>query len=86
MQSSFEDAFFNKNNSTMAVAARTLNDITTYHIWKDRCNVRRDIMPSVIIANNTYHIWKDRCNVRRDIMPSVIIANNMGGIYFHHQG
>jgi hypothetical protein len=40
----------------MAVAARTLNDIATFHIWKDRCNVlySRDIMPSVITANN---IW-----------------------------
>jgi hypothetical protein len=56
MQPSFEDTFFNENNSTMAVAARTLNDIATYHIWKDRCNVLygRDVMPSVVIANN---IW-----------------------------
>jgi hypothetical protein len=40
----------------MAVAARTLNDIATYHIWKDRCNVLygRDVTPSVVTANN---IW-----------------------------
>jgi hypothetical protein len=30
MQPSFEDAFFNENNSTMAVATRTLNDIATF--------------------------------------------------------
>jgi hypothetical protein len=56
MQPSFKDAFFNENNSTMAVAARTLNDIATYHIWKDRCNILygRDVTPSVVIANN---IW-----------------------------
>jgi hypothetical protein len=40
----------------MAVAARTLNDIATFHIWKDRCNILygRDIMPSMITAKN---IW-----------------------------
>jgi hypothetical protein len=56
MQPSFENGFFNENNSTMAVAARTLNDIATYHIWKNRCNVLYggDVMPSVVIANN---IW-----------------------------
>jgi hypothetical protein len=56
MQPFFKNAFFNENNSTMAVAAKTLNDIATYHIWKDRCNVLygRDIMPSVVTANN---IW-----------------------------
>jgi hypothetical protein len=56
MRSTFESAFFNKDNTTMAVAARTLNDIATFHIWKDRCNVLygRDIMPSVITANS---IW-----------------------------
>jgi hypothetical protein len=55
-RSMFESAFFNKNNTTMAVATRTLNDIATFHIWKDRCNVLygRDITPSVITANN---IW-----------------------------
>jgi hypothetical protein len=56
MRSTFKSAFFNKDNTTMAVAARTLNDIATFHIWKDRCNVLygRDITPSVITANN---IW-----------------------------
>jgi hypothetical protein len=44
-------AFFNKNNTTIAVAARTLNDIATFYIWKDGS---KDIMLSVIIANN---IW-----------------------------
>jgi hypothetical protein len=52
----FESAFFNEDNTTIAVAARTLNDIATFQIWKDRCNIlySRDIMPSMITANN---IW-----------------------------
>jgi hypothetical protein len=29
--STFESAFFNKDNTTLAVAARTLNDIATFH-------------------------------------------------------
>jgi hypothetical protein len=32
MKSMFESTFFNKDNTTMAVAARTLNDIATFHI------------------------------------------------------
>jgi hypothetical protein len=56
MQPSFKNTFFKENNSTMAVAARTLNDVATYHIWKDRCNVLygRDVTLSVVTANN---IW-----------------------------
>jgi hypothetical protein len=55
-RSTFESAFFNEDNTTLAVAARILNDIATFHIWKDRCNVLygRDITPSMITANN---IW-----------------------------
>jgi hypothetical protein len=53
-RSTFKSSFFNKDNTTMAIAARTLNDITTFQIWKDRCKVLygRDITPSVITANN----------------------------------
>jgi hypothetical protein len=40
------------------VAKCTLNDITTYHIWKYRCKVLYErantIIPTIIIANN---IW-----------------------------
>jgi hypothetical protein len=32
IRSTFESAFFNENNTIMAVAARTLNDIATFHI------------------------------------------------------
>jgi hypothetical protein len=36
---SFRREFFFKGNSVIEVAKRTLNDITTYHIWKYRCKV-----------------------------------------------
>jgi hypothetical protein len=48
----------------LAVAARTLNNIATFHIWKDKCNVLygRDITPSMIIANK---IWVEFTSIIR---------------------
>jgi hypothetical protein len=71
MRSTFESAFFNEDNTSMAVAARTLNDIATFHIWKDRCNILygRDIMPSVIIANN---IWVEFTSTIRARLNHII--------------
>jgi hypothetical protein len=43
------------------IAKRTLNDITTYHIWKGRCNKSYEgiTMPPVIVANE---IWVEFTN------------------------
>jgi hypothetical protein len=53
----FRREFF-KGNSIIEVAKCTLNDITTYHIWKYRCKVlykgANAVIPTIIIANN---IW-----------------------------
>jgi hypothetical protein len=55
---SFRREFFFKGNSIIEMAKHTLNDITTYHIWKYRCKVLYEganaIIPTIIIANN---IW-----------------------------
>jgi hypothetical protein len=68
MRSVFEGAFFSEDNTTIAVATRTLNDITTFHIWKDRCNVLhgREITPLLIIANNIWVEFTSTIRARRN--------------------
>jgi hypothetical protein len=42
--------FFSKGSETLEVAKRTLNDITTSHIWKYRCNILYDGNKKVTLA------------------------------------
>jgi hypothetical protein len=46
----FEEALFFKGSETLEVAKHTLNDITTYHIWKYRCNILYDGDEKVTLA------------------------------------
>jgi hypothetical protein len=82
-RSTFESAFFNEDKTTIAVAARTLNDIATFHIWKDRCNVLygRDIMPSIITANN---IWVEFTSTIRAIRAQQKVCPNT--THLHQKG
>ena len=40
----------------MEIAKRSLNDIVTYHIWKDRCNAlyKGDSTPPMVVANEVW--------------------------------
>lgn len=54
---SFTEDMFGEGTNTLDVLRRTLNDITTYHIWRRRCGYKYgegDDAPAPIIANNVW--------------------------------
>ena len=52
----FESCFFFGGNNTLEMAKRSLNNIVTHHIWKNRCNTlyRGDSTPPTVVANEVW--------------------------------
>ena len=49
----------NKRDTSLDTMKRLLNLITSYHIWRDRCNIKYSkdkTTPAIIVANG---IWKE---------------------------